>query len=183
MINSNLMAVLRAREEHVQRIDKLCKAYGKSVIAAKMNIPGPAKSHPLYTLALDVCHGEIRDRLNQQRTTVLYDAIQKTEMGDTFYLVVDLDAIALKQICMTIEESHTLGRLFDIDVYDAEGLSLSRNDNGQNQRKCLLCEETAHACARSRKHQLDELINHIHMKISTYLGGEVSCLETMNKSE
>ena len=54
-----------------------------------------------------------------------------------------------------------LGRLFDIDVLDAGGKKLSREGLGLPPRKCLLCEQPAHACARSRTHTVMELTERI----------------------
>ena len=60
-----------------------------------------------------------------------------------------------------IEDGGGLGRLFDIDVLDAGGKKLSREDLGLPPRKCLLCEQPAHACARSRTHTVMELTEQI----------------------
>lgn len=52
-----------------------------------------------------------------------------------------------------IEETHPLDRLYDMDVIDPDGNTLSRS----RYRKCLLCNCQAQECARSRKHSVDEM--------------------------
>ena len=67
------------------------------------------------------------------------------------------DAAQLKKRMCRIEESHFLGRIFDIDVYDGEGGQVSRSSLNLAERKCLLCGNDARICARSRVHSADEL--------------------------
>ncbi|MBR6901803.1 MAG: citrate lyase holo-[Synergistaceae bacterium] len=52
-----------------------------------------------------------------------------------------------------IENENKFGRLFDIDVIDADGNKLSR----KNFRKCLICGKQAQECARSRTHSVKEM--------------------------
>ena len=58
---------------------------------------------------------------------------------------------------VAIEESSQLGRLFDIDIIDINFEKLSR----KSFRKCLICEEQAQECGRSRKHSVEELQNKV----------------------
>ena len=73
-----------------------------------------------------------------------------------FSLPERLTRRSLKRMCR-IEESHFLGRIFDIDVYDGEGGQVSRSSLNLAERKCLLCGNDARICARSRVHSADEL--------------------------
>jgi holo-ACP synthase len=70
-----------------------------------------------------------------------------------------IEPILLKRLLVNIEENHRLGRLFDIDVLDVNGMSLSREDLDLPRRKCLVCGEDAKICARSRAHPLSTLID------------------------
>ena len=56
-----------------------------------------------------------------------------------------------------IEDTHPLGRIFDIDVIDTDGTKLSRD----SFRKCILCDCQAQECARSRRHSVDEMFQAI----------------------
>ena len=74
---------------------------------------------------------------------------------------VDLSVSVLKKLMTEIEDGSRIGRLFDIDVIDVDLQPISRADIGMNDRKCLICGEPAHACSRSRKHSVAELLNEI----------------------
>ena len=90
-------------------------------------------------------------------------------------------AIEIKKAAVAAEESDALGRLFDMDVLviddalkaDENGhysltdiRSISRSQLGAGPRKCLLCGENAKACARSRAHSMDDLLNKINEILS-----------------
>ena len=47
--------------------------------------------------------------------------------GDELLLCIDADATVLKKVMTNIEETHPLGRLFDIDIIDENGGKLSHN--------------------------------------------------------
>jgi holo-ACP synthase/triphosphoribosyl-dephospho-CoA synthase len=64
--------------------------------------------------------------------------------------------LALKTLALHIEETHPLGRLFDLDVLDGEG-KITRTALGAGERKCLVCGGGAFACGRSRAHRVEEL--------------------------
>ena len=66
------------------------------------------------------------------------------------------DAGALKRAAVEAENSMEAGRVLDIDVHTAEG-QLSRLDMGLPPRRCLVCGESAKACARAGTHDPAEL--------------------------
>ena len=68
-----------------------------------------------------------------------------------------------------MEEGSDLGRLFDLDVLIPDETfpqSISRSRLGAAPRRCLLCEEDAKACARSRAHTMDQLLEKINEILS-----------------
>jgi len=69
---------------------------------------------------------------------------------------------------MAIEDQHPLGRLWDADVIDINGVSLSRKHFGLPARRCLLCEQPAHDCARSRLHAMQELQRSVQERVETF---------------
>ena len=56
-----------------------------------------------------------------------------------------------------LEESHPLGRLWDIDVFQDSPEAVSRETVGAERRTCLLCGRDAKECARSRRHDIRKL--------------------------
>ena len=57
-----------------------------------------------------------------------------------------------------LEDSVALGRLFDIDVIQTDGMKISRTDLGFSTRKCLICNQEAFVCSRARTHSVKELL-------------------------
>ncbi len=89
--------------------------------------------------------------------------------GYEAYLLINQDAAKAKEIACTIEESHPLGRLFDIDVIGKDGIPLSRSSVGVAARRCLLCNNEARYCMRNHSHSIEELQKHISQMIDDYV--------------
>ena len=89
--------------------------------------------------------------------------------GYEAYVVTDIDARQAKQIACEIEDSHTLGRLFDIDVIAPGDGVLSRSALGAKARKCLLCDNEARFCMRNHSHTYEELQQCITQMIDDYV--------------
>lgn len=164
--------VLHAREKRVQRIEELVRQHNDPLVSIKVNIPGPEKDHPLYRRALEIGEEAFKELLVTRNTTVHHRETHWLLTGAEQYLVVAMDAMELKKLCIEIENQHPLGRLLDIDVVDKLARSISRTELGYGFRKCLICDAVAHACARSRKHRVDDLITVIQQRIKDFLGGE-----------
>lgn len=62
-----------------------------------------------------------------------------------------------KRAAIRLEESHPLGRLWDIDVFQDSPEAVSRETVGAERRTCLLCGRDAKECARSRRHDIRKL--------------------------
>ena len=58
---------------------------------------------------------------------------------------------------ININQKAAVDNGFDIDVIDINFEKLSR----KSFRKCLICEEQAQECGRSRKHSVEELQNRV----------------------
>lgn len=141
--------ILQAREERVQRQKMLLQAYQKPLVCFTMNIAGPVKNSPLITRGF-----QIGDKLlKTQLSTILHSEAKLAPTGCEGYYVVDTEPRALKRLCVEIEESLPVGRLFDMDVLDETGQKIERTQ----PRKCLLCDNDARICGRSRAHSLEAL--------------------------
>ncbi len=80
-----------------------------------------------------------------------------------------LPALEAKRVTCDIEDSHPLGRLFDIDVMGADGTPISRQAVGGEPRRCLLCDHEARWCMRNHSHSQEELMAHIQKLVETYV--------------
>jgi len=88
--------------------------------------------------------------------------------GFESFMLIDAPASEVKRRTCSLEDTHPLGRLFDIDVIDAAGIPMSRTALGVPARKCLLCDDDARVCMRSGRHSYDELLDHICRMVRSY---------------
>lgn len=151
----SLQEILDARENRVLRQQALLTEYQKPLICFTMNIPGPVKLDRDISLAFSVGNWLLRDSIPGR--SILHKELHREQTGCEAFYVADLPAKELKQIAMDIEDTDPIGRLFDMDVIDENGKKLTREDMGQPRRKCLLCNNDAAVCARTRAHGLDAL--------------------------
>lgn len=156
--------MLRARDERCLRQQSLLKEYGLPVLSFTMNIAGPVKTDGLIRCAFFEGVSCIARTLKARRIAVVQE-IQTLEFtGNEQLWAVDADAAMLKKWMLEIEETHPLGRLFDIDVLNETGEKLARSTH----RKCLICGGDVHICGRSRTHSAQELYRKVREIIRDY---------------
>ncbi len=160
----SLEQILQAREARAFRQKSLLASYHVPLICFTMNIAGPVKNSPLIERAF---HFGI-DLLEQHLPTgkVLYKCVDTAPTGCEAMYAVDADAASLKDLCIQIEENTPLGRLFDMDVLDMQGIKLKR----KNQRGCIVCGAPGRGCAAGRLHSVDLLQTATKKIIEDYLG-------------
>lgn len=150
-----LEQLLEGRDERAAFQKELMERYGLPLVSFTVNMPGKIK----------LC--ERSERIHQSGVAVIRDALaghiaywkrRAPVTGPEGFFVCDLPAEEIKRRMCALEESHPLGRLFDIDVLRAPGVQLSREELGFPKRKCLLCGGDGVLCARSRAHPLPELL-------------------------
>ena len=149
-----LQEILDAREARASRQKELIAEYNKPIVSFTMNIPGPVKLDRDVVIGFFVGCRLLRDAL---AGNLLYVEEHRKETGCEAFFVVDLPARELKELTVDLEDGDSVGRLFDMDVLDVDGLAISREELGYPRRGCLICTEDAAVCARSRAHSLEEL--------------------------
>lgn len=161
-----LPAMLDAREARARRQAGVHATHPDAVLVSFcLNIPGPVKTNDLLRRLFDEGCAEIVKQLNDLDTVCLSHEEVHAPTGDEALLAVTgAEAAAIKSAMTTLEESHPLGRLFDIDVLAADGVKLSRS----TPRRCLLCGRQAQDCARSRRHSVKELTDRISAMLLEY---------------
>lgn len=162
-----LFAVLEAREERVNRRNELLALYEKPVITVSLNIPGPDKGAVCYEPVFNILWNLLITRKKEFK--IEYTVKNKTPLGYEGFIVSDREAVILKKSGLSLEAEHPLGVLFDIDVTDADGIRISREDLGFSPRPCIVCKENpAFLCIRGKKHTLEDTLNIIHTMIGEY---------------
>lgn len=89
--------------------------------------------------------------------------------GYEAFLMTSLPLHDAKRLACHIEDTHPLGRLFDIDVIDRKANPLGRDTLGLPPRRCLLCDHEARYCMRNHSHTPQELQCHIDQMIRDYV--------------
>lgn len=153
----NLEEMLEQREYRQALISQTKEKFAdKTIISFKLNIPGPIKNNENYKFAFEQGLKLIDDY------KIIHD-LRNNVTGPEAILVSDETMEKTKLRMIEIEDHHPLGRLYDLDV-----LGISRSDLEQAARKCLICEDEAHNCSRSRKHPLEEVLSVIENTIQSY---------------
>lgn len=154
-----LMEVLDFHEEkmNVQRRMFMENPDG-IVISLGMNIPGSVKTGSSILCAFHEGTNVLKNAILEDSGRIAVEQILERNAGyAAIYLIQGIDRRKLKEIAVSLEETHPLGRLFDVDVLKENLESISRTDLGIARRKCLICGGDAKICGRSRAHTIQEL--------------------------
>ncbi len=162
---ASLDAILAAREERVaRRAAALAARPGYAAISLTPVMPGPVKDCILSRLVQAAALVEL-DRAVADRGWDCELVYRETPVtGPEALLLAAAPPEAVKRAAMELEDRHPLGRLWDIDV-----APLSRRDLGLPPRRCLVCGEPAHACARSRAHGVADLVAAIERRVGSWV--------------
>lgn len=171
-----LAEMATSREQRYLRQQFLLQKFPHaSLLCATMNIPGPIKSSPILNQVFQDMITLIKEPL---QGSLLIERNEHLKTGWEYYAVTSLNHLDLKKKMIVIENSHSLGRLMDLDVLSCNEQNLpktiSRQDLGFPSRKCYICQENAKYCSRSRKHSAEDMQKAIAKRIKTfYSGGEI----------
>jgi holo-ACP synthase len=149
--------VLQNREQRFARQKEIVKRTKATLISFSMVIPGEIKNNSRITTVFALGLQAILELLSQNSFEINELESIGGKTGPECMIAVKCDPVILKKLCCKIEEHHQYGRLFDIDILDNRLKAISRQDIGQKERSCLICDQAAHLCARDRTHSLHEL--------------------------
>ncbi len=156
MQNVTVPDMMMAREARAQMQQTLLLEYpGTAIVCLCMNIAGPVKTNERIERAFRWGADTVRAVLKPYET--LFDREVHEKTGPEAMICVRADALEAKRRLCALEDGEALGRLLDIDVIAPDGNKVSRTDIGLPPRRCLLCENPAPVCARSRAHAVDAL--------------------------
>jgi DNA-binding GntR family transcriptional regulator len=99
--------------------------------------------------------------LQEMDVNIVHMETIEKNTGREGFISVDLDPYQAKKIAAEIEDTHDLGRIFDIDVFDQLHNQLNRSAIQLKPRKCLLCDEEALVCMKMKNHTYEELIEKV----------------------
>lgn len=163
-----LEEMLRAREKRAARQRQALDCYRLPLISLSLVAPGAVKNSPVWRRVADYAQREILALCQQKEWVCVWEKHIDERSGPEWMAAVCAPAKALKRHISLLEEQHPLGRLWDIDIIDSDGRPLSRRELGLPARRCLICQQEAHVCARSRQHALALLLDDIARRIEGY---------------
>ncbi len=165
----SLHEMLNRKEARVKQQREWLRRHSRPIVSFTVNMPGPVKMNHASRTVMKAGLDAIKEACNASGWKVL--GIQKCyeNTGPEAIFSIDISsATLLKKAMMTIERRHPLGRLMDLDVLDVSGNIISRRSVNLPARRCLLCEQDAVICARSRRHDLASLLEKIEEITNDY---------------
>lgn len=165
---ASLEQVLAARERRAERQRKALQDFARPVVSLTLVMPGPVKGGPTACRIFAAARSALDALFARLDTPVLASSALSEITGPEALYVVDMESRGLKRALVDIETGHPLGRLWDADVICPKDGPVSRRTLGMEPRRCLICHEAAHVCARSRRHSLDELARAIKERVDAY---------------
>lgn len=176
-----LLASRDARHAMQQKL--MAEHSGKTLVCLTVVMPGSVKRNQQSLIVARAAVEAMRKAYNISddllpETELLTNEL-KTEAGECLverdlntgyeaYLITPLPLLEAKRVAVDIEDTHPLGRLFDIDVIDAQGIPVSRDRVGGQPRRCLVCDHEARYCMRMRWHTQEEIWARIRQMTDDY---------------
>lgn len=162
-MNITLEQLLEARDRRRRmQIDLLDNHPGCTLLVLTVNIPGSEKR---TSASVAIGAAGVKELLTAIGPELVTFNVRDLQTGYEAYFVTKIPPSEAKRMAVEIEDTHPLGRIFDIDVMQTGGLPISGETIGRPARKCLICGRPARECMRSRRHSVGELlveINRIH---------------------
>lgn len=161
-----LEELLLSRDKRKQLQEYLLQKYqGKTLICLTVVMPGNNKRNEN---SLTVAKAGINEVEKMFEGHILYSQHNDLQTGYEFFAITDIDPNTSKKISCHIEENHLLGRLFDIDIIDTNGIPIQRESVGYEKRKCLVCDNEARFCMRNFTHTQEKIQQKISSMIENY---------------
>ncbi len=154
----SLDALLAAKERRAAQQADWLTHYQQPVISLTLVTPGAVKDTLRYRNTMGVALQACDQLMWQNRWRVLDRQVLWLPTGAHAMWCVDHPAVEIKAQCIELEQTHPLGRLWDFDVFCPNEGQIGRHSLDLHTRRCLICDEPAHGCARSRRHPIEEVV-------------------------
>lgn len=163
-----LAAVLAAKERLAALQAELRSIHKMPIISITTNIPGAVKDTPESRDLLRMAVDKVRRMSWEQGFVIAEERFLYPLTGPTAVLAVAGDPDRLKIACIDIEETGYFARLFDLDVFAADGRQISRVGLGRAERTCFLCDQPAALCRRLGTHTSQDIMNNVGERLTSH---------------
>ncbi|ERK05331.1 Apo-citrate lyase phosphoribosyl-dephospho-CoA transferase [Pantoea sp. AS-PWVM4] len=161
----SLTALLAAKEARAARQADWLTRYQQPIISLTLVTPGAVKDSIRYRNTMGGAVQACDQLLWQHRWPVLAHQVLWLETGPEALWCVEHPAVEIKAQCVELEQTFPLGRLWDFDVFCPQLGQIGRHSLDLHTRRCLVCDQPAHGCARSRRHPLEEVVARVENMI------------------
>lgn len=164
-----LQQLLASRDaRHAMQLRLLAEHSGKTLVCLTVVMPGSVKRNHA---SLVVARAAV-EALHRAFGGDVYHAVERDlDTGYEAYFIVARQLLDAKRTAVGIEDTHPLGRLFDIDIIDHEGVPVPRSRVGGCARRCLVCSHDARYCMRLGQHSQQEIWAKIDAMVGAYEEG------------
>lgn len=167
-VGVSIEQMLIARERRADRQAAALACFQKPVLSVTVVMPGPLKDGWLPRRILNEALQALDALAGARGWPILSRDVLWQATGPEALYVMDAAPGILKAAMIELEDHHPIGRLWDLDVLASEQGQLSRRDLGFPARQCLVCDQPAHACGRSRRHPLEAVLTTIQEIVHEY---------------
>jgi len=169
----NFNNLLLSREQRAQKQQRMLFEYHLPLICFTLNIPGPNKVSSLFEMVFNEGLIAIRNSLNGKGITIVKQNAYYYQTGYESFLVVNCVAELAKLLMIEIEDTHPLGRIFDIDVLNINSEKISRGELGFSRRTCIVCGNNVDVCRRNSVHSLSNVVGLITELATKYFQSNI----------
>lgn len=149
------LELLAARDSRDVIIGQVMTGQDSPIVVVATAIPGPGKTSGSVKALFRWSLRQLEARLANCRSLF----VGADALGPWAIFRVVAEPRDVKRSCVAIEMLHPAARLLDLDVYPSQGHRVGREEVGEAQRSCLLCERPAFECIRLKRHDFHAVVD------------------------
>lgn len=158
MPTTTLHDIFMSKHQRVERQSELVFLHKLPVLTLTLHLPIELAKKSYTKVIFQSAINAIQGQLAELDWGIKTRQIMHLNMGSEALFVVDTpSANQLKKNMLKIERNHPLGAIFNIDVCDDRGKTISRKSSLLPARQCIICDQTAQRCNIDNRHSVDEI--------------------------
>ena len=166
-----LAAYLEEKEARVERRKAFARRHsGDTVVQLALNIPGRIKDSALLRRLLASGMSEFALRFPQLTECALTNA----SAGPSALFAAAEAPQSVKEKTAELEAIHPWSRLYDFDVYDAGGKTVSLASRHGMGRTCFVCSRPAALCMREKSHSAEDVAQSVTDRLARFAAYETA---------
>lgn len=167
-VGVSLDELLAAKDRRTLRQADMLEHYQQPVISLTLVSPGEIKDSLRCRNTMGVVLQMCDQLLWENRRQVLDRQVLWLPTGPEVLWCVAHPAAEIKAHCADLEQTHPLGRLWDLDVICLQQGHVGRQLLEANLKRCLICDAPTHACSRSRTSPVEQVVSRVEKTIDDW---------------